>query len=82
MAQRQVNIRVDEEDFEVLEASAFVNGTTLSDEVRRAVRALVMRARDEGDVRDALKIRHKRAGAAPSTGSTVTPLRPEGRSRG
>jgi uncharacterized protein (DUF1778 family) len=80
MAQRQVNIRVDDEDFEILEASAFVNGTTLSDEVRQAVLALVLRAREEEDVLDALAIRYRRAGDAKAD-STVTHLRPKGSGR-
>jgi uncharacterized protein (DUF1778 family) len=60
VAQRQVNVRLDDETIEILEAAGFLEGRNLTDEARAAI---VTRANEVGEdplVQAARALRQKR----------------------
>jgi hypothetical protein len=59
MAQRQLNVRLDEKTFSVLEAAAFVEGTSLPDVIRPQLEALAERFSREHAVETALRAREE-----------------------
>ena len=63
MGQRQVNVRLDDADIEILEAAAFLDGRTLSDEARTALLSHVAEVRRDPLVKKALEVRAERAKA-------------------
>jgi hypothetical protein len=80
VAQRQVNIRLDDDDYRVLEAAANVNRRTLPEEVRTILVERVAAANEDPHVQELLRIWAERDGAADGT---VTPIRRAGKpSRG
>ncbi len=62
MAQRQVNIRLADEDVTVLEAAAFIDGEALSDRVRAVLLQHVESLRADPLVQQALRLRAERDG--------------------
>lgn len=61
MGQRQVNVRLDKADVEVLEAAGFVNGLSLTDEARAGLLSHVAKVRADPLVEQALGIRAERS---------------------
>lgn len=74
MAQHQVNIRVDDADYEVLEAGAFVEHRSLADEFRAALHAWVVALKTDPDVASVLSIREERDGKKVGNEPAVTSL--------
>lgn len=72
MAQRQVNVRLDDKDYRVLEAAANVNRRTLPEEIRTVLVERVAAASDDPHVRELLRIWAEREGTADGK---VTPIR-------
>ncbi len=58
-ARRQVNIGLSDEDADLLEAIAFVLGTTPTEAVRDAIALLFARYSDDANVQDALLARQR-----------------------
>ncbi len=59
MAQRQVNVRVDDATFGVLEAAAFLEGASLPDLIRPRIEAAARDYADEHAVQTALRAREE-----------------------
>ncbi len=55
--QRQVNIRLDDSDFEALEAAAFIRRRSLPDELRAAVLDHLTKSEDDPRVAEAQRLR-------------------------
>lgn len=80
MPQRQINIRLDEEDFKALEAVSFLDGIGVADQLRQVALNLVRDRRGDPDVVSLLAVWEKRVGR--DSDNTVTPLRTsKGRNR-
>lgn len=73
MAQRQVNVRIDDEDLEVLIAGGFIEGTSMTDEVRLAIQKRIDELRSDPDVAEVLRIQQERR--ARNEAPNVTPIR-------
>jgi hypothetical protein len=74
MPQRQINIRLDEEDFKALEAVSFLDGVGVADQLRQVALDLVRERRVDPDVTHLLEIWERRSGS-PEAATTVTRLR-------
>ena len=61
MSQRQINIRLPDEEVAVLEAAAFLEGGSLADLVRTALTDRVAGLRTDPRVLDALRLRAERS---------------------
>ena len=81
MAQRQVNVRLDEETIEILEAAGFLDGRNLTDEARAAILARAREAQSDPLVQEARALRHKRLSEAEDDSLAVSSL-DEHRQRG
>lgn len=74
VTQRQVNVRLDEDTIEILEAAGFLDGRNLTDEARAAI---VSRAEEAGSdplVQQARDLRRQRKAAAAGEPSVVSSL--------
>jgi hypothetical protein len=60
MAQKQLNVRLNEDIFDVLEAMAFIEGVSLPDIIRPVIEALAFEARSEPAIQLALRARAER----------------------
>ena len=58
--QKQVNVRLDEETIELLDAAAWIDGLNLLDEVRTAIQRHAAEVAKDPDVQDALRLRRRR----------------------
>lgn len=75
MAQRQVNVRLDEETIEVLEFAGLLDGRTLLDEVRAAIQARAAAAAEDPDVQEVLEVKRRRRNReTPDAASVVASL--------
>jgi uncharacterized protein (DUF1778 family) len=84
VAQRQVNVRLDEETIEILEAAGFLDGRNLTDEARAAILARAKEAQADPLVQEARTLRHKRLSEAEDNALSISSLdehRQRGRSR-
>lgn len=72
--QRQVNVRLDEETIEILEAAGFLDGRNLTDEARAAILARAEEARADPLVQAAWALRQKRLSEAAESTPTVSSL--------
>ena len=63
MRQRQINVRLNEDDVAVLEAGGFIDNRSLTDEARAALLLHVESLREEPLVQKALEVRAERAKA-------------------
>lgn len=59
MAQKQLNVRMDDATFDVLEAAAFVRGASLPDLIRPQIEALARSLADEHAIKTALRAREE-----------------------
>ncbi|HTW42417.1 MAG TPA: hypothetical protein VMD79_08885 [Solirubrobacteraceae bacterium] len=57
MGQKQLNVRLNEDIFDVLEAMAFIEGVSLPDVIRPVIEALALEARSEPAIQLALRAR-------------------------
>ena len=78
MAQRQINIRLDEDEVTVLEAAAFLDGLNVAELVRRLLRNEVTALRQQTDIRELVRHRAERAAARQGV---LTPLDAKGSAR-
>lgn len=73
MAQKQLNVRMDDATFDVLEAAAFVRGASLPDVIRPQIEALAESLVDDHAIKTALRAREEhraaKAGKLSSIGS-------------
>lgn len=60
VGQRQVNVRLDEADVEILEAAGFVNGRNLTDEARAGLLSHVAKVKEDPLIKRALGVRAER----------------------
>ncbi|MFI4990327.1 MAG: hypothetical protein ACHQHO_05365 [Solirubrobacterales bacterium] len=72
MAQKQLNVRMDDATFDVLEAAAFVRGASLPDLIRPQIEALADSLAGEHAIKTALLAREEHRAA--KTGK-LSPLR-------
>jgi hypothetical protein len=72
--QRQVNVRLDEADAEILEAAGFVNGRSLTDEARAGLLSHVAKAKEDPLVVKALEVKAAGARAKAEDKKVVTSL--------
>jgi uncharacterized protein (DUF1778 family) len=79
--QRQVNVRLDDETIEVLEAAGFLDGRNLTDEVRAAIRNRAAEAGQDPIVREALELKRKRNRPAEPQAPPVSSLEDKRRRR-
>lgn len=79
MAQRQVNIRLAEEDVAVLEAAAFLDELAVSDLVRTILLERVTALRGDAAVGEALRLRAERAAIRSGVVSSLADRRSRGR---
>jgi len=73
-AQRQINVRVDDDEFDELYACAFIEGRTLPEELRAAVRAHIDGLEKNPHFKAALAARRGRTAEKTGEESAVTPL--------
>ncbi len=73
-ARRQVNIALSDEDADLLEAIAFVQGTTPTEAVRDAIAMLFARHSDDTNVQDALLARQRARRKLAAAHGKVTKL--------
>lgn len=75
-AQRQLNLRLNESTWEVLELLAFLEGKSMVDLVRPEIEALAMRRSEEPGIRSARRARKEnlafREGGVDASGEAVT----------
>lgn len=75
MRQRQINVRLDEDDVSVLEAAGFIDNRSLTDEARAALLLRVEELRQDPFVQKALGVRAERAATKKKVASkTVSSL--------
>jgi hypothetical protein len=60
MGQKQLNVRLSEDIFDVLEAMAFIEGVSLPDVIRPVIEGLAAEARSEPAIQLALRARAER----------------------
>lgn len=60
MSQRQINVRLDDDEFAKFETASFIEGHTLPEELRNAVRAHLASIEGNSYFQDALKARQGR----------------------
>jgi hypothetical protein len=75
MPQKQLNVRVDEETLDVLEAAAFTKRASLPDIVRPFLEELARTLREEPAVRTALVARGQRTAAEPDNVTLIATKR-------
>lgn len=73
-SQRQVNVRLDEETIEILEAAGFLEGRNLTDEARAAILSRAEEARVDPLVQAARALRQKRLMETGEAESNVSSL--------
>jgi hypothetical protein len=81
VAQHQVNIRIDDADFGLLEAGAYIEHRGIADELRAALSAHVAKLRDDHDVMAVVHVRAARDARGAKDQPGVSSL-DEKRSRG
>jgi hypothetical protein len=72
--QRQVNIRLNDSDFEALEAAAFIRRRSLPDELRAAVLDHLTTSEEDPRVGEAKRLRDEPYDASDSTGGVISSL--------
>ena len=74
VSQRQVNVRLDEETIEILEAAGFLEGRNLTDEARAAILSRAEEAQTDPLVQAARALRQKRVSETTEESSSVSSL--------
>jgi hypothetical protein len=74
VAQRQINVRLDEDEFAKFETASFIEGRTLPEELRNAVRAHLPSIEGNSYFQDALAAREGRQAERGEEMSKVSSL--------
>lgn len=73
MSQKQLNVRLDEATFDVLEAAAFVRGASLPDIIRPQIEALAETLAQEHAIQTALRARQEHRAAKTGKLASIRP---------